>query len=123
VYGQTACIITFNCIYFLAVGLMSWVIFAEIPSPRLRARTVTLAIVVQSLFGILLNIVIPLRISPDAGNLKGKIEFIFTGTCVLSVVWVWARVPGIKGRSFGKLDVLFERGVSAWRFEECRLDD
>jgi SP family general alpha glucoside:H+ symporter-like MFS transporter len=62
IYGQVACIFLFACIYFLTVGPMAWTIFAEVASSRLRSRTVGLGIVVQSLFGVLLNIVVPLMI-------------------------------------------------------------
>lgn len=62
VYGQSACVIAFAFVYFLTAGTTSWVIFAEIPCTRLRTKTCGLAIVVQSLFGILMNIVVPLMI-------------------------------------------------------------
>jgi SP family general alpha glucoside:H+ symporter-like MFS transporter len=74
-------------------------------------------IVVQSIFGVLLNIVIPLLINPDATNLRGNIGFIFGGTAFLSVLWVAFRGPETKGRTFAELDWLFETRVPARRFK------
>jgi hypothetical protein len=80
-----------------------------------------LGIVVQNLFGVLMNIVVPLLINPDAADLGGKIGFIFGGTAVLSWFWVWGRVPETKEKEADELDRLFERGVSARRFGDAIL--
>lgn len=118
IYGQVACIILFAFIYLMTIGPMGWTLFAEISSARLRSRTVGLGIVVQNSFGILMNIVVPLLINPDAANLRGKIGFIFGLTSALSVYWIWARVPETAGRRFEELDWLFEKGVPARKFKE-----
>ncbi|KAM3072356.1 hypothetical protein ACMFMG_009165 [Clarireedia jacksonii] len=117
VYGQVACIIIFAFVYLCTIGPMGWALFAEIPSSALRSRTVGLGVVVQSLFGILLNIVVPLLINPDAANLRGKIGFIFAGTSGLATLWIWLRVPETAGRSFDELDWLFDQGIPARRFK------
>ena len=117
VYGQVICIIAFAFVYLLSIGPMSWTLFAEISSSRLRSRTVGLGIVVQNSFGVLMNIVIPLLINPDAANLGGKIGFIFGGTALAGVGWVFMRVPETAHRRFEELDWLFEMGVPARRFK------
>ena len=117
VYGQVACIIAFAFVYLLTIGPMGWTLFAEISSARLRSRTVGLGIVVQSAFGILMNIVVPLLINPDAADLGGKIGFIFGGTAFASCLWVWLRVPETAHRTFEELDWLFENGVPARKFK------
>jgi SP family general alpha glucoside:H+ symporter-like MFS transporter len=68
VYSQVTCIIIFAFVYL-----------AEISSSRLQSRTIGLGIVVQNIFGILMNIVVPLLINPDAANLRGETVFIFGG--------------------------------------------
>lgn len=120
IYGQVGCIITFAFIYLLTIGPTTYALLSEVSSTRLRSRTVGLGIMVQSIFGIILNIVIPLMISPDAANMKGKIGFVFGGTALVSCIWVLFRVPETKGRGFKELDRLFEIGVSARRFKDYR---
>jgi len=117
VYIQVACIIIFAFVYLLTIGPMGWALFAEISSAELRSRTVGLGIVVQSVFGVLLNIVVPLLINPDAANLGGKIGFIFAGTASLGCLWVWWRVPETRGRRLMELDWLFENKVPASKFQ------
>ncbi|KAI9649655.1 hypothetical protein NHQ30_002236 [Ciborinia camelliae] len=116
-FGQVACVIMFSFVYLSTIGPMGWALFAEIPSSSLRSRTVGLGIVVQSLFGIFMNIAIPLLINPDSANLRGKIGFIFTGTSTMGTLWVWLRVPETNGRRFDELDWLFEQGVPARKFK------
>lgn len=117
VYGQVACVVAFAFVFLLTIGPMGWTLFAEISSPRLRSRTVGLGIVVQNSFGVLMNIVVPLLINPDAANLGGRIGFIFGGTALASCLWVFLRVPETAHRSFEELDWLFEKGVPARKFK------
>lgn len=121
IYGQIACIIIFSFIYQLTLGPISYTLLSEVSSSRLRSRTIGLGIVVQSIFGIILNIVIPLMISPDAADLSGKIGFIFGGTSLICFVWVFFRVPETKGRDFRELDSMFELKVSARNFKEYSM--
>lgn len=116
-FGQVACVIIFSFIYLSTIGPMGWALFAEIPTSALRSRTVGLGIVVQSVFGIVMNIAIPLLINPDSANLRGKIGFIFAGTAALGTAWVWVRVPETNGRTFEELDWLFHQGIPARKFK------
>ena len=49
--------------------------------------------VVQSVFGVLINIVISLLINLNAADLAGKIRFIFGVMAVGSLIWSYFRVP------------------------------
>lgn len=62
IYGQCVCVTLYTLVYFLTVGTVSWVLFTEVGSSSLRSWTCGLAIGFQSLFGILMNIVVPLMI-------------------------------------------------------------
>lgn len=117
VYGQVTCIILFAFFYLLSPGSMAWALYAEIPSARMRSRTVSLGVLVQALLIILMNTVIPLLINPDAANLRGKIGFIFGGATAISLLWSYLRVPETARRSFAELDWLFEHRISARKFK------
>ncbi|OCK84182.1 MFS sugar transporter-like protein [Lepidopterella palustris CBS 459.81] len=118
VWGQSICMIIFNCVYFLSVGPIAWALYAEVSSSRLRSRTVGLGIVVQNLFGVLIPTVIPYLLNPDEANLKGKIGFIFAFTTAVSIVWVFFRIPETAGRSFDELDAMFAARVPTRRFRD-----
>ena len=49
--------------YNSAVGPITYTLFSEIASPRLRSRTIGLGLVVQNLFGLTLNLLIPYLIT------------------------------------------------------------
>lgn len=62
IYVQCVCVTLHVLIFFFTVGSSTWVLLAEIGSTTLRSRTCALAIVTQSLFSILMHIVMPLMI-------------------------------------------------------------
>lgn len=55
--------------------------------------------------------------SPDEGNLKGKIGFIFGATGLLSTLWVYFRVPETAHRTYDEIDVMFMENVPARKFK------
>jgi SP family general alpha glucoside:H+ symporter-like MFS transporter len=61
-------------------------------------------------------------LNPDAWNWKGKTGFFWRSLCFCCVVWTFFRLPEPKGRTFGELDVLFERGISARKFSSSIVD-
>jgi SP family general alpha glucoside:H+ symporter-like MFS transporter len=61
-------------------------------------------------------------LNPDAWNWRGKAGFFWGSLCFLCVVWTFFRLPEPKGRTYGELDVLFERGVSARKFKSAEVD-
>ncbi|KAK0512756.1 hypothetical protein JMJ35_004773 [Cladonia borealis] len=115
-WWQSAMCALYQFIYYLAVGPITYTLFSEIASPRLRSRTIGLGLVVQNLFGLALNLLIPYLINPDEANLRGKIGFIFAGTSIFGNLWVYYRVPETKGKDFEELTMLFENHVPARDF-------
>ena len=74
----------------------------------------TLSIVVQNLFGILMNNIMSSLIGPDSANLKDRIGFIFGGTVLPSVISVCFRVLETAHRRIGSF---VERKVFAGELE------
>ncbi len=42
--------------------------------------------------------------------------------CSVCVVWSFVRLPGPKDRTYGELDILFEREISARKFSKTVVD-
>ena len=61
-------------------------------------------------------------LNPSAWNWGAKAGFFWAGTCALCAVWTYFRLPEPKGRTYGELDVLFERGVSARKFKTTEVE-
>lgn len=49
-------------------------------------------------------------------NWGAKTGFFYAGTCLCCYIWAFFRLPEAKGRTYGELDILFERHVSAREF-------
>lgn len=63
------------------------------------------------------NVITPRMLNPTAWGWGAKAGFFWAGTSVLGLVWSLCRLPEPKGRTFGELDELFERGVPARGFK------
>ncbi|KAH6980948.1 general substrate transporter [Ilyonectria sp. MPI-CAGE-AT-0026] len=100
--------------YSMSVGPIIYTIVAEIGSTRLRTQTVVLArsfyYVGNIICGGLLQ---PKLISPGAWNAKGKTAFFWAGLATLTLIWGYFRMFETKDRTFGELDYMFQKGVSA----------
>lgn len=44
------------------------------------------------------------------------------GICFVCVIYTYFRVPEPRGRTFAELDMLFEQGVSARKFDQTEVD-
>jgi MFS transporter, SP family, general alpha glucoside:H+ symporter len=108
--------------YDLTVGPVCYCLVSEIPSTRLRIKSVVLARNCYNVASIVANFLNPPILNPSAWNLKGKGGFIWCGFCFLSFVWAFFRLPEPKGLSPGEIDVLFEQKVSARNFKKVKAD-
>ena len=61
-------------------------------------------------------------LNSSAWNWRGKAGFFWGSLCFLCVIWTYFRLPEPKGRTYGELDVLFERGISARKFKSTHVD-
>jgi SP family general alpha glucoside:H+ symporter-like MFS transporter len=43
--------------------------------------------------------------------------------CFLCLAWTYFRLPEPKGRTYGEIDILFERRVPARKFRETEVDE
>jgi hypothetical protein len=63
------------------------------------------------------------QINPDAGDLGGKVGFIFFGLGSIAAVLGWWLYPETKGVRFEKLDELYARGVKSRHFKRRARED
>ncbi|KAF2441009.1 sugar transporter [Karstenula rhodostoma CBS 690.94] len=113
-----AMLIIFTFVYDASVGPVCYCLVAEIPSSRLRQKTVVLARNWYNIGSIIGNIMTPRMLNPSAWNWGAKSAFFWAGTCFLCLVWTYFRLPEPKGRTYGELDILFGQRVSARKFKE-----
>lgn len=121
VWGECALMLAWNFVYDLTVGPICFVILCETSATKVRAKTIAVATAVQAVLGIVMTIVIPYLINPDAADLRGKLGFFFGGLAVLCWVWAFFRVPETRGRTYEELDLMFLRGVNTRDFKYYSL--
>ncbi|KAK4496491.1 hypothetical protein PRZ48_012471 [Zasmidium cellare] len=109
-------------VYNITVGTITYSIVAEMPSSRLRTKTVVLGRNLYNVIGIVNGIITPRMLNPSAWNWKGKSGFFWAGMCLLCLVWAFFRLPEPKGRTYGEMDALFERGISARKFKSTAAE-
>jgi len=117
-------LLLFTFIYDFSVGPVCYALIAEFSSTRLKAKTIVLARNVYNVGGIVVNILTAHQLtpSPSGWGWGAKSAFFWAGSCFLCIVWIYFRLPEPKGRTYAEMDVLFQRGVSARKFRDTKLD-
>lgn len=121
-WGSGAMILIFTFVYDFTVGPVCYSLVAEMPSTRLRIKTVVLSRNVYNVFGIIIGIIQPQFMNPTALNWRGKTGFFWAGLNLCGIVWTYFRLPEPKGLTYAELDVLFENKVSARKFRKVEVD-
>ncbi|KAL2761028.1 hypothetical protein ACRALDRAFT_1059274 [Sodiomyces alcalophilus JCM 7366] len=108
--------------YQLTIGTITYSLVAELPSRRLQIKTVVLGRNLYNVVGIVNNVITPYMLNPTAWDWQNFAGFFWAGLCFLCLVYAFFRLPEPRGRTFAELDVLFERKISARKFEKTKVD-
>jgi SP family general alpha glucoside:H+ symporter-like MFS transporter len=115
-------LLLFTFVYDSTVGPVCYALVAEMPSTRLKTKSVVLARNSYNVMGIVNNIITPLMINPTAWNWGAKSGFFWAVSCALCFAWAYLRLPEPKGRTYGELDVLFEARTPARKFKASTVN-
>lgn len=110
-------LLVFTLVYDLSLGPMVYCLVTEIPSVRLRCKTIILARCTYSIAGIIIAIITPYMLNPTAWNWQAKSAFLWGGFAFLAMVWSYFELPETKGRTFAELDALYESHTKARHFK------
>jgi MFS transporter, SP family, general alpha glucoside:H+ symporter len=115
-------LIALNFIYNCSLGPICYTIIGEIPSTRLRQKSIVLSRIAYQIMNIVCGIIVPRMLSPTAWNWGPKSGIFWGASAGLSTLYCWLRLPESRFRSYGELDMLFEMKVPAWRFSSTKVD-
>lgn len=115
-------LLIYTFVYDSTIGPICYCLVAEIPSVRLRNKTVVIARNVYNVSGIVISIITPYMLNPTAWNWKAKAAFLWSGFAFLAAIWCWFCLPETKNRTFAELDQLFEEKVSARKFKSTEVE-
>ena len=115
-------LIVFTFVYDLTVGPVTYCLVSELASTRLKAKTIVLARAGYNASNIFVNVMTNYQLSSTAWDWGARAAFFWAGTCLVSCVWVYFRLPEPKDRTYAELDMLFDQRVSARKFAETKID-
>ena len=122
VWAIGAMLIVFTFVYDFTVGPVTYSLISELSSTRLKAKTIVMARAAYNASNIFVNVMTNYQLSSTAWNWGARTAYFWAGTCLISAVWVYFRLPEPRGRTYAELDVLFERKVSARKFASTKID-
>ncbi|KAK9329564.1 hypothetical protein V1520DRAFT_278984 [Lipomyces starkeyi] len=118
----TVCIFIWGAIYQLSLGSTGFVMASELSTLTLRAQTQSLVAATDSVVAGISGFTIPYMINPDAGNMGGKVGFVFFAMGVFVCIGYYFFIPETKGLSFDDMDWLYAQKVSPRKFQEAIKD-
>ncbi|XXZ99090.1 maltose permease [Meyerozyma guilliermondii] len=121
-WGIGALLWVFTFVYDFTVGPLCYCIVAEIPSVRLRTKTVVIARNAYNIAGIVIAVITPHMLNPESWNWKAKTGFFWAGFAVVSAIWVYFELPETKGKTFADLDALFDQKTKARKFKTTEVE-
>ncbi|RSM12504.1 hypothetical protein CDV31_006345 [Fusarium ambrosium] len=116
--ATVALITMWGFIYQATLGAITYSVGGETPSPRLRQKTLSIAIAISTSFTGLWMQVTPFLVNPDKANLGGKICFVFLGPSLIYCTYLFFCLPEMKGRSVEKLEEMFQERIPAREFRK-----
>ncbi|RMJ14201.1 hypothetical protein CDV36_006121 [Fusarium kuroshium] len=123
-WAQSLLCIVWLGAYSMSVGPIIYTLVAEIGSTRLRTQTVVLARSTYYVGNIVCGgLLQPQLLSPGAWNAKGKTAFFWAGLATLTLIWGYFRMFETKGRTFGEMDYMFQKGVPARKSANYKINE
>jgi SP family general alpha glucoside:H+ symporter-like MFS transporter len=122
VWAIGAMLIVFTFVYDFTVGPVTYSLISELSSTRLKAKTIVLARAAYNASNIFVNVMTNYQLSSTDWNWGARTAFFWAGSCLLSVIWVFFRLPEPKDRTYAELDMLFEQRVPARKFAKTVVD-
>ncbi|KAI8711337.1 hypothetical protein NCS52_01396500 [Fusarium sp. LHS14.1] len=122
VWAIGAMLIVFTFVYDFTVGPVTYSLISELSSTRLKAKTIVMARAAYNASNIFVNVMTNYQLSSTAWNWGARTAYFWAGTCLVSAIWVFFRLPEPKGRTYAELDILFEKKIAARKFAKIHID-
>ena len=120
-WATASMVILFIFTFDSMVAPLTYSLIAEIPSTRLRVKTVALARIAYNINTLITNVIQQHMLNPLSWNWRGKSCFFWAGSCLLCFTYCFFRLPECKGLTYLELDILFEKRAPARKFKKFQL--
>ncbi|KAH8704848.1 general substrate transporter [Talaromyces proteolyticus] len=106
-----------------SVAPVVYTIVSEIPSSRLRAKSIILARNAYNIINLaFVNIISYRQLNASAWNWGPKACFFWAGINLLMNLYLYFRLPETKGRTYAELDILFANHIPARKFSSTKVE-
>lgn len=122
IWAQSVLLVFWVFLYDISTGPVAWCVASEVSATQLRTKTIAIGRSLSYVTTIIFNVATPYMLNPTEGDWKGKTGFFFGGTCFLSLIWTFFRLPELKGRTYEELNILFWKKVPARKFARTPVD-
>lgn len=95
-----------------------WLMAAEIPSPSVRAKTLSVAICSQTFSTWLFQFITPYMSNVDSGNLGARTGFVYAGTSAFLIVVAWLMTPDTTAMTPEEIDQAYDSRVQPRDFQK-----
>ena len=94
-WAQATLLIVLQFVWQATLGPLTYVVVCETPSTKLRAKTIAIATVIDALTGLVTTVIGPYLLNPGAAGVGAKIEFLYGGISVFSLLWCIFRLVSL----------------------------
>jgi hypothetical protein len=110
-------LMVFTLAYNCTVGPVTYSLVSELPSTRLKSKTINMARACYLLVGLLNGAITPMMLNPQSLNWGAKTAWFWAGVTTACAIYTFLEVPEPKDLTYGQIDHLYARKVSARHFK------
>ena len=115
-------LLVFTLVYDSTVGPVTYCIVPEIPSGKVRTKTVVIARNLYNIAGIFNAVITPYQLNSTQWNWGAKSGIFWACFATFFLAWSIWDLPETKGRTFADIDQLFEEHIPARKFKSTVVD-
>ncbi|OCF32008.1 hypothetical protein I317_06706 [Kwoniella heveanensis CBS 569] len=116
-----ALMIVINLLFHFSLGPVCYAIVGELPSSRLRSRSIVLGRFVYVVSAIVGSQIRARMVTATAWNWQAKSAYFWLGCNLICLTWTFFRLPETGGFSFAELDILFANKVPTRQFTKVQI--
>ena len=120
--GSGALLMVVAFFYNLGIAPVVFCLVSEIPSSRLRTKSIILARNAYNMACIVTAVLILYQLNSEKWNWGAKSGFFWGGLCFATLVWAVIDLPETSGRTFMEINELFRLGIPARKFKSTKVD-